>query len=91
MEVTKKIESYIIKDNTELWNIYGTVHKEVKDSTNINIKFKNLKTDSYIGNFTYTVNNLGHINVSFDCNKDINNDIFTYSNQLVNKIIMELN
>ena len=89
MELVKTSEVYTVKDSTELWNVNGAVTKENKQ-IRINFSISTLYTGEFLGNFAYTVNDKNDINVSFDCDKQIDEVLFTYGNKLADSIIQEL-
>lgn len=87
MELIKTSESYNLVDTTEIWNILGSVHKEINGLIRISISVSKIDTGDYIGNFNYTINTEGNVSVNFDCGKNYDEDLFNYGNVLVDKVV----
>jgi hypothetical protein len=90
MELVKVSDNYDIKDNVESWNIVGTVRKEVSGIIHVSIVITDINDAAFLGNFNYIINPNNTVNVSFDCGRAFDESIFSYGNELVDKVIEQL-
>ena len=90
MELVKTSESYNLVDTTEIWNILGSVHKEVNGLIRVSISVNKIADGNYVGNFSYTINTEGNVSVNFDCGKNYDSDLFAYGNLLVDQVVSQL-
>ena len=89
MKLEKINEAYTVTDELENgWRANGQAIKEKNGSLRIHFSVNNEAT--YIGNYSYDINQNNYVNISMSCPKENEDSFPEYGESLVNQILAEL-